>query len=201
MMYLLRRDRAGKSQLTIEKASHMVACTLIEHWQYCNINTITEKYVRRKVLALHKQFKAKIKKSSLKFYQKPKKIQKFDNFNVEMSTLFDIFYEDQQRRTSLEKLFCIKMTPVEWSFLQDIRTSRKQHCESAVDRKWRKTVERKIKQKSHWKNVNNRFWLKLSCQMLACQQKVRLTIKALTMTMPLLSRVLREDKNDLLLIH
>ena len=113
MMYLLRRDQAGKSQLTVEEASRMVACTLIEHWQYCNIYTVTEKYVKRKVLALHKQFKDKIKKSSMKFFQKLEKMQEFDNFNAEMNTLFDIFCEDQQRRTSLEKLFCIKITPME----------------------------------------------------------------------------------------
>ena len=38
------------------------------------------------------------------------------------------------------------MTPMEWSFLQDMQTSRKQYCESAVDRRWRKTIEKKIKQ-------------------------------------------------------
>ena len=146
MMYLLQRDRAGKPQLTVEEASHMVTCTLVEHWQYCNIYTVTEKYVKRKVLALHKQFKDKIKKSSMKFYQKPEKMLEFDNFNAEMNTLFDIFCENQRRRTSLKKLFCIKMMPMEWSFLQDMRTSRKQYCESAVDQRWRKTMRRKIKQ-------------------------------------------------------
>ena len=110
----------------------MIAYTLIEHWQYCNIYTVTEKYVKRKVLALHKQFKDKIKKSNLKFYRKPEKKQDFDNFNAEMNTLFDQFCKDQQRRTSFAKLFCIKMTPMKWSFLQDMRTSRKQYCESAV---------------------------------------------------------------------
>ena len=36
---------------------------------------------------------------------------------------------------------------MEWSFLQVMRTSRKQYCESAVDRRWRKAMEKKIKQK------------------------------------------------------
>ena len=91
--------------------------------------------------------KTRLQKSSMKFYQKPEKMQEFDNFNFEMNTLFDIFCEGQQRRTSLEKLFCIKMTPMEWSFLQVMRTSRKQYCKSAVDRRWRKAMERKTKQK------------------------------------------------------
>ena len=35
---------------------------------------------------------------------------------------------------------------MEWSFLEDMRSSRKQYCESVVDRRWRKTMERKISQ-------------------------------------------------------
>ena len=73
MMHLLRRDRAEKSQLTVEEASRMVACTLIEHWQYCNIYTVTEKYVKRKVFALHKQFKDKIKNPPRSFTKNQKR--------------------------------------------------------------------------------------------------------------------------------
>jgi len=156
MLYLLRLDRAGRSQLTVEKASHIVACTLLEHWQYCNIYTVTEKYVKRKVLDLYKEFKDKIKKSSINFYQKPEKIKEFDNFNEKTKTLFDIFCEDQQRRTSLEKLFHIKMTPMEWSFLEDMRTSRKQYCEPAVDRRWQNTMEKKIMQEKSLEDQRQR---------------------------------------------
>ena len=35
MVYLLRSDRAGKVQRTVEEASRLLAYALIQHWEHC----------------------------------------------------------------------------------------------------------------------------------------------------------------------
>ena len=41
MMYVLRPERAGRTSINKSLASRMLAYVLIEHWNFCNIYTIT----------------------------------------------------------------------------------------------------------------------------------------------------------------
>ena len=66
----------------------------------------------------------------------------FHHFNYDMAKLFDIYCEDYNRRKSLE----IKMEEAEIKFLQDQRNERKMYSTDSIDRRWRKTMERRIKE-------------------------------------------------------
>ena len=55
--FLLRPDRSGRTQKTIEDASYMVASTLVNQWLYCNIYTIGLRHVKKRILKLYGEFK------------------------------------------------------------------------------------------------------------------------------------------------
>ena len=57
MLFLLRPENSGKTQRTIEDASFMVSCNLIDHWLYCNIYTKGLKHVKKQIVELYKKFK------------------------------------------------------------------------------------------------------------------------------------------------
>ena len=152
-------------------------------------------------MTLHEKFKNMVKKSSIKFYQKPQKMKEFQDYNENMNTLFDIFCEDQQRRTSLEKLFHIKMTPMVWSFLEGIRTTRKQYCESAVGCRWRKTMERKIRQENKLEEQRQKQIQAPNMILNESMQTEGETNHEIQMMKMLpLSKVLQEEQNDRLLM-
>ena len=82
-----------------------------------------------------------------KFYQKPEKKFFFHHFNHDMAKLFDIYCEDYNRRKNLEKLYKIKTKEAEIKFLKDQRNQRKMYSTDFFDRRWKKTMERRIKEK------------------------------------------------------
>ena len=61
------------------------------------------------------------------------------------SSLFDISC-GQNRRRRQEIFYGVKMTGVEFDFLEDQRGPRKQFCDDVVDKQWKKTAERKAKE-------------------------------------------------------
>ena len=146
MMYIMRQDRAGKSHMTVDDGAYLVACSLIDQWLYCNIYTVTLRVIKKRVLNLYKDFQNEMNKAKKPFYKKPDKQGYFDSYNQKMLGLFDIFCEDALRRKNLEKMYSIKMQDMEYSFLEDMRSDRIQYCEDAVDRRWKKTMERRTKQ-------------------------------------------------------
>jgi len=58
MMYLLRSVRTGKSKRTIKDAAVLMTTALVEHWNFCNVNTIDEKHIIKKITNLYNEFKS-----------------------------------------------------------------------------------------------------------------------------------------------
>ena len=87
-----------------------------------NIYTITKKYIYNKILKLYKTFQTNIHRPDIK-KSEHWKVQ-MEEFNLEMDKLFDIFCENEIARKKQEEEFGIKMTDLEWSFLDDMRNAR-----------------------------------------------------------------------------
>ena len=66
------------------------------------------------------------------------------------STLFDIAAREDRRR-SQEAHYGVKMSNDEFRFLDDQRRERKMFCDSAVDRQWKKTAERKAREEESFR--------------------------------------------------
>ena len=71
------------------------------------------------------------------------------------SSLFDIAC-DQNRRRRQEIFYGVKMTHVEFEFLEDQRGPRKQICDDVVDKQWKKTAERKAKEEESFRRREER---------------------------------------------
>ena len=76
-------------------------------------------------------------------------IQKLSIYNENMDTLFDIYCTDDNARKQKETRFGIKMADGEATFLENMRTSRTGYCLEQVDRKWERTMQRKLRQEMH----------------------------------------------------
>lgn len=50
MVYLMRKDRAGKQQRTVQDGANLLAFILVQHWEYCNVYTITQLNVAKRVV-------------------------------------------------------------------------------------------------------------------------------------------------------
>ena len=142
MLYLLRPSRAGKLQRSKTDAAQLLASALQDHWMYCNIYTIHKMHISKKIMDLYERFCLNIRRPTSK-QSEPWKAQMVV-YNTTMDTLFDIFCEDEKARKKKEDEFNVKMADMEWIFLNDMRNARIGFCEDQVDRKWQKTVERKL---------------------------------------------------------
>ena len=85
------------------------------------------------------------------------------------SSLFDIAC-DQNRRRRQEIFYGVKMTGVEFEFLEDQRGPRKQICDDVVDKQWKKTAERKAKEEESF-----RRWEELAKVEAKKLEKIKLT--------------------------
>ena len=59
------------------------------------------------------------------------------------STLFDISTQDRQRTRNFEEQHGMKMTSLEYEFLEDQKGLQIGYCASFVDRKWEKTTQKR----------------------------------------------------------
>lgn len=143
MLYLLRPSRAGKLQRTKDEAARILASALQEHWIYCNIYTIHNDHITKRILVLYHRFCLNLRRPTSK--QSDTWKAQMVEYNTSMDTLFDIFCEDDKARKKKEDEFDIKMADMEWNFLDDMRNARIGYCEDQVDRKWQRTMERKLK--------------------------------------------------------
>lgn len=142
MMYLLRPDRAGNAMRTVKSAVHILSYVLQEHWEYCNIYTITLKNIRRKIEKLYTEFVKNIQ--TRKDRRTSTWEQKMKQFNDRVSTtLFDISTSDKMRIDELSKETRITMGQIEYAFLEDQRGERIGYCDGFTDRKWSKMMARK----------------------------------------------------------
>ena len=75
-------------------------------------------------------------------------------FNHQLkSTLFDISTQDWQRRHNLEEQYGVKMTSLEYDFLEDQKGPWIGYCTSFVERRWKKTTQRRQKDQLSYKRM------------------------------------------------
>ncbi|KAM6122386.1 uncharacterized protein FYW35_004657 [Pterocles gutturalis] len=143
MLYLLQPKRAGQAQRSKEDAAQLLAEHLQEHWLVCNLHTIATQNIKKLILKMYEEF--------TRLYQTRKQRQnqafseRVDRFNESSEKLFDVFCTDTQMRNKLEECSEIKMTSIEWKFLEDQRTERKMYYEDFTDKQELKMMERRQK--------------------------------------------------------
>ena len=141
MLYLLHPNRAGKARRTTKDAARIIAYTLIEHWKFCNIHTLSVNAVCTRVENLYTEFSNNI--STRNERRTPKWAERMKEYNSRTNTLFDISTTNKQRIEALE-LTGVKMLEREREFLEDQRGDRIGYCDQFVDRQWSKTMKRKV---------------------------------------------------------
>lgn len=143
MLYLLQPKRAGQAQRSKEDAAQLLAEHLQEHWLVCNLHTIATQNIKKLILKMYEEF--------TRLYQTRKQRQnqafteRADKFNESSEQLFDVFCTDTQMRNKLEEYSGIKMTSIEWKFLEDQRSERKMYYEDFTDKQELKMMERRQK--------------------------------------------------------
>ncbi|XP_009988138.1 PREDICTED: uncharacterized protein LOC104381988 [Tauraco erythrolophus] len=143
MLYLLQPKRAGQAQRSKEDAAQLLAEHLQEHWLFCNLHTIATQNIKKLILKMYEEF--------TRLYQTRKQRQnqafteRADKFNESSEKLFDVFCSDTQTRNKLEEYSSVKMTSVEWKFLEDQRSERKMYYEDFTDKQELKMMERRQK--------------------------------------------------------
>ena len=160
MMFALNDPKAsGQAVRTVEESAHVVTQLLMEHWEWCNIYTITVKSIKKKVLSLYNDYKTirDYKKDRLKSEAYRKRM---DEFKYNVDHLFDIKVQDPIRRKSLEEMYSIKMTEDEDLFYEDqkenVEDQRKRYSSGYVDRRWLKTMDRIKKREESIKKKEQR---------------------------------------------
>ncbi|XP_071423035.1 uncharacterized protein [Pithys albifrons albifrons] len=143
MLYLLQPKRAGQAQRSKEDAAQLLAEHLQEHWLVCNLHTIATQNIKKLILKMYEEF--------TRLYQTRKQRQndafckRADRFNEGSEKLFDVFCTDVQMRDKLEECSGIKMTSIEWKFLEDQRSERKMYYEDFTEKQELKMMERRQK--------------------------------------------------------
>lgn len=143
MLYLLQPKRAGQAQRSKEDAAQLLAEHLQEHWLVCNLHTIATQNIKKLILKMYEEF--------TRLYQTRKQRQnhafteRADKFNESSEKLFDVFCTDTEMRNKLEEYSGIKMTSIEWKFLEDQRSERKMYYEDFTDKQELKMMERRQK--------------------------------------------------------
>ena len=69
------------------------------------------------------------------------------------STLFDISTQDRQRTRDFEEQYGMKMTSLEYEFLDDQKGLQIGYCASFVDRKWEKTTQKRQKDQLSYRRM------------------------------------------------
>ena len=141
MLYLLRPNRAGKAGRSTKDAARIITYTLIEHWTFCNIHTLSVNAVCTKVETLYTEFMKNVGTRNER--RTPMWEDRMKEFNSRVNTLFDISTTNKQRIEVLE-LTGVKMLDKEIAFLEDQRGARVGYCDQFVDRQWSKTMKRKV---------------------------------------------------------
>ena len=57
MLYLLHPDQAGKAMQMINEATVLLSNALVEHWHFCNVYTIGERHIVKKICGVCDEFK------------------------------------------------------------------------------------------------------------------------------------------------
>ena len=141
MLQLLHPDQAGKAMHMINEAAVLLSNALVEHWHFCNVHIIGGRNTMKKVCGVYNEFKNNCQTRTDRKTDKWK--ERISTYNHQLkSTLFDILTQYRQHTCKLEEQYCVKMTSLEYDFLEDQKGPRIGYCASFVDRKWEKTTQR-----------------------------------------------------------
>ncbi|XP_041355286.1 uncharacterized protein LOC121372917 [Gigantopelta aegis] len=144
MVYLLRPDRAGKALRTLEEAATLMPNAFIEHWHVCNVYTIGERHIVKKICALYNEFKGNFQTRNERKTEKWKEKMSAYNKRVQC-TLFDISTQDIQRTKRLEEQYGVKMTLSEHAILEDQK--------GAMIGYWEQTTQRRHEDQLTYENM------------------------------------------------
>ena len=140
MLYLLRPERAGRAVRSVEDAENILSYALRQQWEHCTVYTIGIKHIKEKVSKIYKDFRAHISTKTSRRNDNWK--DKMVIFNADQSKLCDIYCRNDEARKAREEEVGVEMSDVEYMFLEDQRTERKQYCDSYVDRLWQRDKEK-----------------------------------------------------------
>lgn len=115
-----------ESNFKSPSTARQISLELVDHWLFCNVYPISTARVQKLLLDLINCF------DKLLRYPKSKRGLKWNNdvdiFNQESSKLFDIFCDNQQRRSELEKIHRLRMAPDDYLFYEDQKSNRIGQC-------------------------------------------------------------------------
>ena len=132
MLYLLHPDRARKVMHTINEAAVLLSNALAEHWHFCNVYTIGERQIVKKICGVYNEFKNKCQTRMDRKTDKWK--ERMSTYNHQLkSRLFDISTLDRQRARNL-----VDHIPRAWLPWGPERVT-DQLLYLFLDRKWEKT--------------------------------------------------------------
>ena len=123
MMYLMRPGRAGQSQRSKAGAAHILSAVLMDHWIFCNVYTVSDKIVKKKILNLYNTFQSIVQTRQSRRNQTYEENVKI--FNASGEHLFDIYCEYTKVRENLEEIHGVKMSQSEIDFCNNMRGQRK----------------------------------------------------------------------------
>jgi hypothetical protein len=149
LLYLLRPDRAGKALRSQQEAVKLLTHALIEHWHFCNVYTIGERHIIKKMCSLYSEFQKNLQARRDRQNEKWKERMTVYNNRVK-TTLFDISTADVHRLKRLENEYGVKMSEIEYDFLKDQQGPRVGYCTTFIDRKWEKTPQRQKKEQESY---------------------------------------------------
>ena len=136
MLYLLRPERAGKNNRSIDEAANLLSYALMQQWEYCTVYTVNIKYIKKRVIKLYNDFQNNIhtRKNRRNDNWKLKMVK----YNEKMRCHCDIYCTNDDARKTREEEVGVEMGEDEYWFLEDMCTERKQFCDDFVDRQWQK---------------------------------------------------------------
>ena len=140
MLYLLRPERAGKNVRKIEDAADILSHALRAQWEFCTVYTIAFHHIKAKIISDYKEFRTNYQ------YREKKKTPPWKSrmvkYNHKMNKLFDIFCHNETARKAREEEVGVSMGDAEFSFLEDMRTDRKQYCDDFIDKLWQREKDK-----------------------------------------------------------
>ena len=140
MLYLLRPARAGKANRSMDEAANILSYALKQQWENCTVYPTRAKNIKVQIVKMYTDFRKK--------YQHRVHLQndswksKMVIYNDSMTKLFDIYCTNDAARKSQEDINGVPMGEAEHSFLQDMRTERRQYCDEFVDQVWARAKEK-----------------------------------------------------------
>lgn len=144
----------GKKQLSRTEAAEVVARGLIEHWVFQNVYTNQKQHVVKKVLKLYEEYLS-LSHTSQKKRTTGWNEKKLEPFSAKLSCCFNIYCTNPDGRKKLEQVFDVKMSKVEYDFVEDQLGPRLMFCLTEVEKSWAKTAARRREEEERLKRMES----------------------------------------------